>query len=80
VGALDLSGNLWEWTGSIYREYPYNAAGGSAGGEARRVLRGGSWYHTGTDLLRSAARYPVSPDYADYVTGFRCVVSVGRHE
>ena len=76
VGALDLSGNVWEWTSSIYRPYPADgrAVDGSADGD-RRVLRGGSWYHSGSDLLRSAARYPVSPDYADYVTGFRCVAS-----
>ena len=85
VGAMDLSGNVWEWTNSLYRPYPYDAAdgrerSGGAGGEERRVLRGGSWFHTGTDLLRSAARYPVSPDYVDYVTGFRCVVPTGNDQ
>ncbi|NIV33181.1 MAG: SUMF1/EgtB/PvdO family nonheme iron enzyme, partial [Anaerolineae bacterium] len=78
VGALDLSGNVWEWTSSIYGAYP--ADGGEVDGESRRVLRGGSWYHTGTDLLRSAARYAVGPEYADYVTGFRCVVPVGSRQ
>ena len=72
VGAMDMSGNVWEWTNSIYRPNP---ADGAAVGGSKRVLRGGSWYHSGTDLLRSAARYAVSPDYADYVTGFRCVAS-----
>ena len=89
VGAMDMSGNVWEWTSSIYRPYPADGAaggttigadGGEVDGESQRVLRGGSWYHTGTDLLRSAARYAVSPDYGDYVTGFRCVISVGSRQ
>ena len=79
VGAMDMSGNVWEWTSSIYREYPYSAtdgreAEGGTGGSSQRVMRGGSWFHSGSDLLRSAARYEVSPDYTDYVTGFRCAL------
>ena len=80
VGALDMSGNVWEWTGNIYGPYPYREPDGGTSGEKRRVLRGGAWFHTGTDLLRSAARYPVSPEYADTVTGFRCVLSVASSQ
>ena len=78
VGAMDMSGNVWEWTSSIYTEYPYNPAdereADGSNDSCRRVLRGGAWFHSGSDLLRSAARYAVSPEYVDYVTGFRCVV------
>ncbi len=79
VGAMDMSGNVWEWTSSIYMDLPYSAADGrevdgSTDGSSRRVLRGGTWFHSGSDLLRSAARYEVRPDYRDYVVGFRCAV------
>jgi len=79
VGVMNMSGNVWEWTKSIYMDYPYNTADGretdgNTDKSNRRVLRGGSWFHTGSDLLRSAARYAVSPDYSDYVLGFRCLI------
>ena len=54
-GALDMAGNLWEWTRSIYIPYPYNALDGRedlrdpAG--KRFTLRGGSW-----DLVSPSSR------------------------
>src|SRR5262249_40864270 len=44
-GALDMTGNVWEWTLSQYAEYPYKPyARNDPAGEARRVLRGGAWF------------------------------------
>lgn len=80
VGTMDMSGNIWEWTNSIYMDYPYDAedgreVDGTTDSSSKRVLRGGSWYHSGSDLLRSAARYAVHPDFRDNVTGFRCATA-----
>ncbi len=75
VGAFDLSGNVWEWTSTIYRSYPYDAHDGRENLydiESKRVLRGGSWNWIAADA-RTAAR----DDYARNLTssdfyGFRC--------
>src|SRR5438094_378996 len=69
VGALDLSGNVWQWMSSSYRSYPYDAKDGRESNEFTnnddlRVLRGGS-FNYGEDLLRSAARYYDAPGYND---------------
>ena len=44
-GVADMAGNVWEWTRSLYKEYPYQANDGRADAEVsgRRVLRGGSF-------------------------------------
>jgi formylglycine-generating enzyme required for sulfatase activity len=75
----DLAGNVWEWTRSVYDEYPYDPADGreALDAEGARVVRGGSW---GSDrrYARCAFRGWGFPDffYSDY--GFRVVVSLGR--
>ena len=46
VGALDMSGSVWEWTSSADRAYPYNPNDGREDPEEKdvmRVLRGGSY-------------------------------------
>ena len=45
-GATDMAGNVWEWTSSQYKDYPFDANDGRENltdYEAPRVLRGGSF-------------------------------------
>jgi formylglycine-generating enzyme required for sulfatase activity len=76
-GLLDLLGNVWEWTTSLYRPYPYRVDDGreELEAEGRRVLRGGSWYHNRRDA-RCAYRLRSYPGYCSNFVGFRLVVSL----
>jgi formylglycine-generating enzyme required for sulfatase activity len=76
VGALDMSGNVWEWVSSLYLPYPYEAGEAENADDTNslRVLRGGSWFNFDSNL-RAPLRlkyYPID-DYYDY--GFRCARS-----
>ena len=79
LGTHDLSGNVWEWTRSLYRPYPYWADDGREELEAEgyRVVRGGSWFHY-QRFARCASRHGFIPDSFDYALGFRLVVSLAR--
>jgi len=69
VGALDLSGSVWEWCLNEY-DKPQNVA---LAGDARRVVRGGSWNST-LSVARAASRdYGFAPDDRGDLIGFRLV-------
>ncbi|MEK7767458.1 MAG: SUMF1/EgtB/PvdO family nonheme iron enzyme, partial [bacterium] len=71
VGALDMAGNVWEWTASWFLPYPGNPVELSEFGEKFRVRRGGSWRRNRTLAITSVRDF-LSPDkHADDV-GFRC--------
>jgi len=78
----EMSGNVWEWTLSVYEDEPYTTDPKTwstredlmAGKSHDRVLRGGSWLY-GADLMRCAGRYWDFPDLRDYYFGFRMVAS-----
>jgi formylglycine-generating enzyme required for sulfatase activity len=82
AGALDLSGNVWEWVNTIYDQdhfhYPYEADGGRESSDdvnSARVLRGGSWDSLAPDYLRAAVRNSGNPNYGNILVSFRCVLS-----
>jgi len=71
-----MAGNVWEWTRSVYKDYPYNPEDGREDprAEDRRVVRGGSFdYNRGG--VRCASRGRSSPYYFGWGTGFRVVAS-----
>ena len=78
VGALDMSGNVFEWTGSLYETYPYDKEDGRESledHEKKRVLRGGSWFLNYEYVLRAAFRYRYLPSIVYNYFGFRCARS-----
>lgn len=74
-GINDLAGNVWEWCGSIYLDYPYRDDDGRE--ELRRsgprCLRGGSWLND-IDHAHSANRDRYHPGERNYDLGFRVVL------
>jgi len=85
VGCLDMAGNVWEWTRSLWGTgdqpefaYPYDPGDGrealDAPAEVRRVLRGGS-FDGDPGGCRCAYRAHNEPDLRGGSIGFRVVVS-----
>ena len=80
VGALDLIGNVWEWTRSIFNDYPYNQSAsievsGMIDEDESLVIRGNSFTEEEDDKLRASYRRTVSPTNSSEGVGFRCVRS-----
>jgi formylglycine-generating enzyme required for sulfatase activity len=75
-GLLDMSGNVWEWTRSEYKGYPYRAEDGREDLSKKveyRSLRGGSFYNAASNA-RCACRYRNGPGSGYRYHGFRVVV------
>jgi len=87
-GCLDMAGNVWEWTASLWGHwtgekvefqfgYPYDHADGrenlEAGNDMLRVVRGGSFY-SDRSAARCAYRRRLDPRHVWDGNGFRVVV------
>lgn len=82
-GALDMAGNLWEWTADGYDPASYadtsTQSTYSPGEGAYRTLRGGGWRSLSYQL-RTANRASGKPEHAtDGEIGLRCVLDGALH-
>jgi formylglycine-generating enzyme required for sulfatase activity len=80
-GCLDMAGNVWEWTRSLWGQYPYptdkrrlaQRENLQAPEDEPRVLRGGAVWGSLRDM-RCAFRVRFRPDERDWGIGFRVVL------
>jgi hypothetical protein len=76
-GCVDMAGNIWEWTRTLWAQYPYDPNDGredpDVEDDIRRVLRGGAFDNEAKDI-RCAYRINNVPTAIGPMIGFRVVV------
>jgi formylglycine-generating enzyme required for sulfatase activity len=75
-GALDLAGNVWEWTSNWFdpnyaKTMPLRNPPGPAAGELK-ILRGGAW-SIDQAYARTTSLFYEPPEFRQRSVGFRCV-------
>jgi len=76
-GLCDMAGNVWEWTASRMKPYPYRPDDGreEPGEGDNWVIRGGAWYYS-HKLARCTAREGAVATFASPSLGFRLARSI----
>lgn len=73
-GLFDMSGNVWEWTRSAWRDkYSDKSGWEDLTDVGEIVLRGGAWGHARVDA-RCSARFSTAPNICIGLLGFRVVL------
>jgi formylglycine-generating enzyme required for sulfatase activity len=79
-GALDMAGNLWEWTHDYYAADAYASHDGpdpqGPDSGTRRVYRGGSYGNLASQARASNRAESYNPDVGGSGLGFRCVAGL----
>lgn len=77
VGAVDMSGNVWEWSLSLVSAYPYNPDDGRESLDVvdNRILRGGAFSQDAYGT-RASVRNGLNPGGRDGQNGFRCMLEI----
>ena len=77
-GCSDMAGNVWEWTQSLFADYPYRPGDGRENRAASgpRVLRGGSYGDSYRDV-RATVRLAGDPLAPNERAGFRICLTPG---
>jgi len=78
-GLEGTGGTVWEWTSTLYRLYPYDAADGREDPDLPRMrtIRGAGWFFD-PEVERCAFRYYSPQDIFSDQLGLRLAVSLGR--
>ena len=75
-GCADMAGNVWDWTSTLYRDYPYQPDDGreELSPTGYRVVRGGSFL-SHQEIARAAGRFGLDPYFCNLTRGFRVGLS-----
>jgi formylglycine-generating enzyme required for sulfatase activity len=73
-GCFDMTGNVREWTGSLFAPYSAGEFNRQSAGDSERVVRGGSWRNS-LSSARVSNRDRGKPHSGDETRGFRCAMS-----